>query len=586
MELLADENQKIDGYITEDVLGRGFRSIVYKGRVGDTAGAAVVVKVVKIPAEFTISDIFFDSANLHHPNIIPVKKLSAMAEGSVYSVRHFVEGSTLEDMLSQRGAIETREAMHYLAQLASAIDYIHGQGAIHGNIKPSNVVVDARFRAMLFDLGVRNPLMLKAEAEPLPVTFAHYSAPEMLRGEPATAAADIFSFGVLAFELLTGSRPFPGRDYAGVRENVQSSPPLSFDDVGSKLPVAVAECFSRVLSKEPSRRYATAFDFVQGLGRIMGIYLDEFGLVGGFSALQAASTEVDRRVRAKTVMMSPGAIERMGTTEIRPSTMVPSSHDASPKDSPTVELSAVELSGAEEADTAGDSDVPSSNSSLSKSPASPIFGVPVEPAPSAPLPAPPLSTGSQLKVVFFALMLGLVGAVGYKLLSNESVTVSELIPTPTRATSGYPPPTSETAPPVTTASTAAVDPLLQSTDVRTREVILEAFNSTSISTVRGALEEAVKLGDVTLLPEMVELADRPEYTVRIDLLKALAQPPFLDRDESFAVVAKLITDSEYLVRGFAGRALVASKRSDAAALLSQRLAEEKNAIVLKVLSQR
>jgi serine/threonine-protein kinase len=553
MELLAAENQNIDGYETEDVLGRGFRSIVYKGREEAGSGQAVVVKVFKLPAGSSVTDVFYDSSGLHHPNIIPIKKIGLLPEGSAYSVRSFVDGSTLEDMLEKRGVIDSREAMHYLAQLASAVDYIHGQGAVHGNLKPSNVVVDARFRAMMFDLGVRNPAVLKSENEPLPVALAHYCAPEVLRGESFVPSSDVFSFGVLAFELLTGSRPFPGRDYSAVVSNILSSAPLSLNDVGSTLPKPVEECFNQALSKESGKRYPSAGEFVRALGRVMGIYLDEFGLVGGFSSLQATSNDVDRRVRAKTIVMPAHSAELLGTTKIQLSDLIPPS-------------------GGEVA-----SDAPSSHDPAPKVPSSPSFGAPVEPSASAVTPAPQLSNSSQLRVVVFALLLGVVGAVGFKFFSSEGVTVSELHAERKELVSDEPSSSPEPRVDVAAVTTSSSD---------SSRVLVEALGSNSVSTIRGALEEAVKQGDLSVLPEMVKLADRPEYIVKVDLLKALAQPPFFDRDESFSVITKLITDNEYLVRGFAAKNLIASKRPDAAELLNQRLAEEKNAIVLKVLSQK
>ena len=556
MELLAVQNQNIDGYDTEDILGRGFNTVVFKGRSTDALSSTVVVKVAKIPADFSSSDIFFDSSGLHHPNIVSTKKIGSLADGSVYSVRSYVEGDTLEGMVSQKGVLDSREVMHYLAQLASAIDYAHGQGVIHGNIKPSNVVVDGRFRAMLFDLGSRNSELLKAENDVLPVSFAHYRSPEQLRGEAAGPASDIFSLGVLAFELFTGSRPFPGRDFAAVSSNVLTSTSLTLDDVGSSLPKGLEECFTKALAKEPERRYSSAGDFVRALSRVMGTFIDEFGLVGGYSSLQQASSsnasvDINRRVRAQTVMTALKPEEFLREME-KESDEAEEEEELPP--SSTIEASEVP-SSVEEREPAAP-----------KSPASTSFGAPLNPDTTGSSGMTQPSSGSQLRVVVFALLLGLVGAIGYRIFAKDSMTVTDLVvndPEP-EAPAEVVTPTSEVA----------------------NTGLLSALASSSVSTIRGALEEAVRQGDISVLPEMTKLADSPEYIVRIDLIKALSQPPFFDRDESFAVISRLVNDNEYLVRGFAAKSLVASNRPDAAELLQQRLAEEKNAIVLEVLSRK
>jgi serine/threonine-protein kinase len=211
------------------------------------------------------------ASGLRHPNIVSIYDVGEQ-DGLFYLVMDLVEGTSLGRLLRRESPLELGRATQMLSQLASALDYAHGAGVVHRDVKPGNVVVGTDDHVSLLDFGVAriggvlhrltNPGQLVGTPE--------YLAPEVITGAEGDRRSDYYGLGVLAFQMLAGKLPFSGRDTMALLYAHVSSPPPSLRETRPELPVAVDRVVARQLSKTPEARYPTATGFVQALVEAAG----------------------------------------------------------------------------------------------------------------------------------------------------------------------------------------------------------------------------------------------------------------------------------------------------------------------------
>lgn len=195
------------------------------------------------------------AAQLSHPNICKVYQVGQF-EGRPYLVMEFVHGLTLEQRLAG-GPLPFAAALRYAAQLADALIDAHGAGVIHGDLKPANIMVDGHGQVKVLDFGVarRVPAVDDPTPEPLAAGTLRYMPPEALRGEKVDARGDLWSLGVVVYEMVAGVPPFQGGTTREVRSSILRDTPLPFD---STVPPAIEPVVRRCLEKDVVRRYQTA----------------------------------------------------------------------------------------------------------------------------------------------------------------------------------------------------------------------------------------------------------------------------------------------------------------------------------------
>jgi len=242
--------------------GHGGMSVVYEAR--DTRiGRRVAVKVVTVPQhlsagqrEALLARLRREAraiARLSHPNIVTIYDVGE--EGNQhFLVMEYLDGQTLRRRLDQ-GPLPPAEASRILDQIADALDAVHAEGVIHRDIKPSNVMLLPDGRAKLMDFGVAR------QADDTLVTQAGmmvgspvYMAPELINGEEAGVASDLWSLSVLLYEMLAGKPPFPGQTIPVVMYRVMHDAIAPLPGV----PPAVQKVLARALDKDPARRYGSA----------------------------------------------------------------------------------------------------------------------------------------------------------------------------------------------------------------------------------------------------------------------------------------------------------------------------------------
>ncbi|HLA79054.1 MAG TPA: TonB family protein [Vicinamibacteria bacterium] len=200
------------------------------------------------------------AGGLSHPHIVSVFDV-----GEDYFVMEYLEGVTLQALIKERGRLEPADALRILAPVADALDYAHRTGIVHRDIKPANIMVLPDGRPKLMDFGVAHLEESVMTAAGQFLGSPSYMAPEQMTSGEVTARSDFFSFAVVAYEVLTGQKPFPGENITSVMYKViheVAAPPRKwkFD-----LPARYDDVFAKALAKNPADRYATAGAFTAAL---------------------------------------------------------------------------------------------------------------------------------------------------------------------------------------------------------------------------------------------------------------------------------------------------------------------------------
>lgn len=259
----------IPGYRIESELGRGAMGVVVRA-TQLSLSRPVAIKLLQPSMAFG-PDLLarFEReakvvASLDHPNIVSVIDYGVV-DGVPYIVMQFVEGVSLDSMLTGR-AFPVLFAVRVLRQVAAALDYAHARNVVHRDVKPANVMIRSDGVVMLTDFGIA-----KASDAPglthggMTLGTPAYMAPEICKGDPASPASDIYSLGVIAYEMLTGRRPFDSdNSLALMYKKLNDSPPDPTALLLEKSEIIVNALY-RALERNAASRYRTATALVQGL---------------------------------------------------------------------------------------------------------------------------------------------------------------------------------------------------------------------------------------------------------------------------------------------------------------------------------
>jgi len=272
-------------------LGKGGMAVVYLAR-DLMLDRQVAVKVLR--EDYSRDPAFQErfreearaAANLSHPNIVTMHDFG-LDNGQLFLVMEYVPGTDLKTLIKKRGRFNPEEALPLLIQACAGIGYAHRAGLIHCDVKPQNMLVTPDMRLKVADFGIARALSTIHSDKQSEVVWGspQYFAPEQASGATFAPAADVYSLGIIMYEMLTGSLPFQAvTDDDLARLHVEEKPPLLSEMIPEISP-ALEQILAKVLSKEPSKRYRTA----DQLGRV----LMNFGNVRSAPAL-TLSTETAR----------------------------------------------------------------------------------------------------------------------------------------------------------------------------------------------------------------------------------------------------------------------------------------------------
>ncbi|MEZ5366186.1 MAG: serine/threonine-protein kinase [Bryobacterales bacterium] len=202
---------------------------------------------------------------LSHPNIVTVHDIGQEG-GLAFIVMELVEGPTLWELFCKKGKLGKQEFLRILEHSASALDYAHEHGVIHRDVKPSNILVRGDGVAKLTDFGVAKILAAEQLTRTgLVVGTPNYMAPEQIKEQNVTPASDQFGLAVIAYELLTGEKPFDGGTFSSLLYKIMSEPAPPVRDLNPNVPEAAAEVLERALEKNPEKRFESCGAFVKAL---------------------------------------------------------------------------------------------------------------------------------------------------------------------------------------------------------------------------------------------------------------------------------------------------------------------------------
>ena len=302
---LRDQLQHTLGtsYTLERELGGGGMSRVFVAE--DTAlGRSVVVKVLPPEMASGVSIERFKreitlAARLQHPHIVPL--LSAGETGGLpYFTMPFVEGESLRARLARGEEVPLRAAVHLLREVASALAYAHRKGVIHRDIKPENVLITEQ-HAMVTDFGVAKAISAATHADADGLTAVGvalgtpaYMAPEQVAGDPGTDhRADIYAFGVIAYELLAGRAPFAGRTAQALMAAHVLETPEAISSRRVGVPAELSALVMRCLEKSPDNRPQSAEDILRRLDDVPATHREQKDARPSIAVLPMVNTSGD-----------------------------------------------------------------------------------------------------------------------------------------------------------------------------------------------------------------------------------------------------------------------------------------------------
>ncbi|MEA4812787.1 MAG: protein kinase [Anaerolineaceae bacterium] len=206
------------------------------------------------------------AANLTHPNIVTVHDFG-LDQGYLFIVMEYVPGNDLKSLIRQKGQLSVQESLELIIQACQGVGYAHRAGLVHCDIKPHNMLVTPEGRLKVTDFGIARALASIDPEERSDVVWGspHYFSPEQAAGFPPSPASDVYSLGVILYELLTGNLPFTAKDSADLARMHREATPIPPRLSNLQIPQALDDLVMKVLSKEPSSRYRTA----DQMGRVL-----------------------------------------------------------------------------------------------------------------------------------------------------------------------------------------------------------------------------------------------------------------------------------------------------------------------------
>jgi serine/threonine-protein kinase len=255
-------------------LGRGAMGVVYHA-IDPNIGRPVAIKTINLGAvlkpdeQERMRERLFREARsagiLSHPGIVTIYDVEQQGDVA-YIAMEYVDGPTLDQVLSEPRPLARDRMFSILGQTAVALDYAHGKGIVHRDVKPANIMIAGDGTAKITDFGIAKI----TASEQFTMTGSivgtpHYMSPEQVQGQPVDGRSDQFSLAVIAFEMLTGEKPYTGEHLTTVVYKIVAEEPPAPHRINSTLGGAIEAVLRRGLSKKPDARYPTCQEFTEAL---------------------------------------------------------------------------------------------------------------------------------------------------------------------------------------------------------------------------------------------------------------------------------------------------------------------------------
>ena len=263
--------KKLDGrYELLELIGVGGMADIYKAR-DITEDRVVAVKILK--TEFAASEDFMRRfrneskaiALLSHPNIVKIYDVG-FTEKLQFIVMEYIDGINLSEYISKQGVLKWKDVVHFTMQILKALQHAHDRGIVHRDIKPQNVMLlaDGTIKVMDFGIARFNRETDKTMSEKA-IGSVHYISPEQARGDVTDERSDIYSIGIMMYEMLTGKKPFDGDSPVDIALMHMQSNAKKMSDINNSIPEGLEEITEKAMQKEPSKRYQTAGEMMKDI---------------------------------------------------------------------------------------------------------------------------------------------------------------------------------------------------------------------------------------------------------------------------------------------------------------------------------
>lgn len=260
-----------DRYEILELIGTGGMAVVYKARC-NRLNRLVAIKILK--EDLSKDDEFrrrFHAesqavAMMSHPNIVSVYDVSH-SENIDYIVMELIEGITLKQYMEQKGTLNWREALHFATQIAKALEHAHSRGIIHRDIKPHNIMVLKDGSVKVADFGIAQMATAQNTLTREALGSVHYISPEQAKGAHVDARTDLYSLGVVMYEMLTGRPPFDGDTPVSVAIQHINAKATSPRELNPSIPRGLEQITMHAMTADRDKRYASASEMLEDLER-------------------------------------------------------------------------------------------------------------------------------------------------------------------------------------------------------------------------------------------------------------------------------------------------------------------------------
>jgi eukaryotic-like serine/threonine-protein kinase len=264
-----------DRYELEELVGTGGMSSVYKAR-DRLLERNVALKVLH--PQYSDDPEYVERfrrearsvAQLSHPHIVTVIDRGEDG-GQQFIVFEFIDGENLKQLIGRIGPLPVRTAVELALEIADALAFAHDHGLVHRDVKPQNVLLTPDGDAKVTDFGIARSLDVEQGVTQTGTVLgtSNYLSPEQASGQPVTPATDVYSLGVVLYELLTGDVPFPGENFVAVAMKHINEPPPDLTERRPDVPLRLVAAVERALEKDPSRRFQSMGEFGAELRRCL-----------------------------------------------------------------------------------------------------------------------------------------------------------------------------------------------------------------------------------------------------------------------------------------------------------------------------
>ena len=261
-----------DRYEILEILGTGGMAVVYKARC-HRLNRMVAIKILR---DENLQDDDFRRrfhaegqavGMLSHPNIVSVYDVSSV-DGVDYIVMELVEGITLKQYMERKGVLNWKETLHFATQIAKALDHAHSRGLVHRDIKPHNVMVLKNGSVRVTDFGIARIMSKSNTLTKEALGSVHYISPEQAKGGRVDARSDLYSLGVVMYEMITGRPPYDGESPVSVAIQHIAGGAAKPSSLNPNMPAGLEQIIQRAMANDLKDRYASALDMIADMDEL------------------------------------------------------------------------------------------------------------------------------------------------------------------------------------------------------------------------------------------------------------------------------------------------------------------------------